>query len=994
MKRAGDSPSEPPGSVPSPDRERLVTERQQPVALLVAEVDGDVAPVITAITDHGGFLAWQRGRRCVGVFTGGDVSDPAGAALAAARELVDRHGARAALHVASVMLRSGAAGSPAAHGEPVEDPETWTPSEPWSGLVLTAAFERAVPEAEVAPRSGVSSARGWEIDEPVLGREGEIEALAASVAAAFDGTCPLLCTLIGDSGLGKTRLVIEAARVAASAWPDATIVSLQAHLIHGGAAQTTRALLAFAMAAPRDAPPDPRAFCEKRLGEALGAAVWPAVADALGWAEAPGGAWGPAALRHGVLQALAEGLRRRARRGPVAVILDDAHQADDVVLDALEYATLDGVGVRLWVVVACGPRFEQVRRGWGSRNQRHTKVTLSPLGERPMMDFAAYLLSPAEYPPADTLRRLAEWAGGNPACLREIVRSLKKAGIVHLRPGGAHYVATAEIDAIPPSPAWQWLAMRQLDELLPELAACIRICAVLGVSFRRDELEVVLQGIDAAGGESAPIDAEPALAELVERGVLQRDADQRYAFQNTVLQSAIHELLDPAHREQIHHHALLFWRARAEAADNTPEALGSRARHAAACGERAEAAGAHIELGDLASAKHRHVDADQRYTAALGVAAEDDLPRRARALAGRGRSRYRAGYLVREARADFAAALELAAILGDRRLEARLLLEDATVLDWARRFDESAARVEEARRLLEGPDLLDFEAPLLVADGRTAWRQGQLESSMELLKRGIAGAVAVGDYDSEVIGLLMLSFELAHVGSLVEAEARFNEVIARVTKAGDLFHLCTAYANRVVFGMGSLPGAVDDMRRAVDLAREIGNPFLEHLVSYNVAALLYWKDRLRDALVLALRARLLEERFMERPEHYTPLLLAEILALLGDYDEASRWVAGIEQAGLPEPHERPSFYTLQLVLAEVGITQRSPSAPAWDDVVQLQADNHSTEGMLMVLYWRARMALRGERREEAAAALSAALACRENCAMWVSRFDALDRDMR
>ena len=1000
---AGGTPaSAPRSSSRGPGEAALVGEGSHPVALLVADIDGASAPVIAAIVGQRGILARQRGRRYVGVFPGRDVDDPAQAALAAARELVDRPGARAAVHLGRVLLRPGGAvhGAPAVYGGPVERPETWTPPEPWSGLALTEDFKRALPEEEGAPVPSSRGARG-EVDEPpLLGRDDALAPLAARAAAAVDGTCPGLVSVIGEPGLGKTRLAAEAARLAAAAYAGAWVISLRAARPgDGGAAWVIRALLCGVLDAPGGAPPDPRAFCEARLGEALGAAAWPAVAAALGWTAAPADR---ASGRRGLAQVLAEGLRRRARRGPVAVILDDAHQAEDVLLDALELATLDGDGVKLWAVITAGPRFEASRRGWGLRSQRHDRIALAPLDEAPAMELAARLLLPAEHPPAETLRRLHAWAGGNPGCLRELIRSLKRAGVVRRRAGGAHYVATAEIDALPPSPAWQWLAARQLDELPPELSACVRVCAALGVSFRRAELERVLDRVDRAGGAGTPIDAGFGIDALVARGILRRAGGDRCSFRSAALAEAVHDLLDPAHREPIHRHALELWREAALAEGDAPEALEALeaiARHAAACGERAEAAAALLRLGDLALAGHRHVEADQRYTAALGVAAEGDAlcseraRERARALAGRGLCRYRA-HRVREAREDFAGGLALARALGDAPLAATLLLEDATALDWAFEFDESARRVEEARRIIAGLCSPGLALRLRIADGRTAWRQGQTEASLRILGECVERAASSGDGEASLMALMILPFELACAGRLEEAEARFDEVIALVTASGDLFHLCGVYINRIALWIGrwSLPGAVGDLRRAVDLAREIGNPWLEKLASYNVALLLHWSDRQPEALALARRARLLEERSRERPVAYTALLLAEILIALDQHDEAAPLVSWVEQTCPPEPADLPRYHMLQLVLREAGAAVTGATPPPWDEVLRRAEGQLSVETALRLLYWRACLAVRGGRLEEAALALEAARARRGPCPLWLSRFDALERE--
>ncbi|AUX45090.1 protein kinase [Sorangium cellulosum] len=1001
----------PPPSAPRSSR-RLVgpaaaaaAEGLQPVALLYAEAGAPL--VMAAVNARRGFLARQRGNRCVAVFPARDVDDPARAALAAARDLAQAGGVRMALHLASVRLRRAAGGLHAVYGAPVERPETWLPVEPWCGLAMSDEFQRALPDEVLAPTAPVSTPTppgstptppGDPVstgEPPLLGRDDVLSALAASAADAFDGTCPGLFTLVGDAGLGKSRLAAEAACIAGVTAADVCVAAVRAlHPIHGGAAQAVRALLRVALDAPDDRPPDPRAFCVERLGEALGGAAWEAVAAALGWTSARS-AQSPGASRQGLMLALAEALRGRARRGPLAVVLDDAHQADDVLLGALEYATLDGEGIRLWAVVAARPPFEQARPGWGQRCQRHARVTLAPLAEGPAMELASRLLLPAEYPPAETLRRLTDWAGGNPDCLRRIVRSLKEAGLVRQRAGGGYYVATAEVEALPPSPAWQWLAARQLDGLPSELAACARVCSALGMSFDRAELEAVLDGLERVGAAGTMVDAGFGLSALVERRILQRERDDEgraeewHAFQNAVFQEAVYEMLDPAHRAEIHRSALVYWRA--HVAGGSPGALRALARHAAACGERAEAADAYLALGDLASARHRSVQADQRYDAALHVIEEGDARRRARALAGRGRSRYRM-CRIQEARADFGDALALAESLGDVHLRATLLLEDATALDWAFEFEASARRVEEARPLVEAERSPELELRLRVAQGRTSWRRGRIEESIAELTVCAERAAELGDYDARVLAQLMLLFQLAFSRRLEEAESVFRELSALLTAAGDLFHLCAAYINRIVL-WGSrwyLQGAVQDLRRAVDLAREIGNPWLEKMASYNVAVLLYWTDRQREALALTRRARWLEEQSSERPMPETAILLAAIHLELDEFEEANRIVSWIEQSCALWPGDMADYALLRLVLTEMGVRPATPPPPTWDEAIALAERHLPIEITMRLLYWRARLALRRGRIDEARDALAGARDRREECPLWLPRFDELE----
>jgi eukaryotic-like serine/threonine-protein kinase len=949
------TPSQPPPSAAasSSGRARLVAESGHPAVLLVAETSGAAPRVITAVTNRGGFVVRRRGHRYMGVFPAGETDDTTQAALTTARELVERHGARVALHLGTVTVRPREQGVPSVYGALVDRPEAWLPAEPWSGLRWTLEIEQILGDS-VRAASAADSA------PPLVGRNDVRAALAESAVLAFDGTCPGLFTLLGDNGLGKTRLAAAAADVAQRVAEEVQVVSLRAapSAPEAGYAPETAALLRWLLrCTPEDTLPS----------------------------------------RCDLVRVLGEGLRQRAREQPVAVILDDAHRADDVLLAALEYASLDGTGVRLWVVVVAHPRLEASRPMWGARTQRHDRVVLSPLDEGAGEALAAWLLRPADYPPTETLRRLSDFAGGNPACLVDLVRSLRRAGAVRQRPNGRGYDVTTEaLDALPLSPSRQWLAARRLAELPAALAALARISAVLGPAFTEEELEAVLEGLDRAGGAGSPLDAGVGLSELAAGEIVVQEAGSRWSFPSAVLREAIAALVDPAHRAAIHRQALTYWRVRAASAGRVTPPLSTVARHAAGCGERAEAARAFFELGQAALSCHRYMEADVRHSAALGLVGAEDAPLRARALAGRGKARYRI-HRVREAREDFAAALSLFEGLGEPRQQAELLLEDATALDWDRQFEASARRVEEARPIVAALGDPRLALRLRVADGRTCHRRKQTDASIELLSEASAEASALGDLEPLVIAGLLLSVELASVGRLQEAEQRFDEVIAVAEATHDLPHLGAAYSNRVVLWMArGLPDrAIEDLHRAVALAREIGNPWLEHATAYNVALMLYRSDAMGEALALARRACLLADRAVEASIPAARLLLAEILLLLEQSEEAAHHVEAMRVSeGRADPHTLLWQGMLRLILAELGIASTARPEGGWEEAMR-RAEEYGLliEGKLKLLYWRARMALAGGRLSEASSALDSARSRRAGCAMWLRRFEALEAQL-
>src|SRR5690606_37891819 len=115
----------------------------------------------------------------------------------------------------------------------------------------------------------------------------------------------------------------------------------------------------------------------------------------------------------------------------------------------------------------------------------------------------------------------------------------------------------------------------------------------------------------------------------------------------------------------------------------------------------------------------------------------DPGARRRRTLAGRGHVRYRIQRFA-DALDDISAARARAEAAGDTGPLVRLLLEEATLLDWIFDIEASAACARRARELAAcaapGDAALDpgeVSARLLAAEGRSAYRREQLPEAIE-----------------------------------------------------------------------------------------------------------------------------------------------------------------------------------------------------------------------------------------------------------------------
>ena len=865
----------------------VIREGKQPVVLLWAELPRVDRALLGVLTGRRLVVVSQRGRKVLAAVLGGDHADPASVAIAAARDLAAA-GANVALHLEALRV-TASGGTTTLAGTPVEKPETWLPRQAFSGVVLTSALASVVQSPTREVSSGFRALGEAEEKIELVGREGLLTDLVADAAAALQGlpretgpmdsrsrrgssstatlraSGPAFALLVGDAGVGKTAFAHELARRLGE-------LGVRVHLGSVPAPGTGR---------PAQA--------------ALGDLVGPPQGSA-------------AALR-----VIGDALRNAARARPTAVILDDLHFADHDLLDALEYATLGGEPMPLWVLGVAAPRLDVRRPQLGSRAERRRRDVLPPLDEDAAVALTASLLQPAEYPPLRALRRIAAIAHGNPLHLVMLAREIHQRGAIRERPGGAHYLDTTALDELSPAALGPWLAARELGELSLELVALARLCAVLGNVIERDDLVAIVDAVERGGGATTTIDVDIGLRELVGAGIL-AESEHGYGFRQALVEEGIYATTNEEERLALHRAALVHWGARAE----DPAYAERVARHAEEIGDAAVAARAFATLGTRALAEHRTLDADQAWSGALRNLAEP-TGARVRALLGRARARSRLQRMF-DALADLEQAVEVAVAIGDRDLELAALIEQSTVLDHCESFERSAEVAAHARTRITSETPSGFAIDLDLADARAAFRRGHFADAADRLRATLAAARAAHREETATIAALLLGCALSDLRQLDEAEAVFGDLIERCTAADDRYHLGAAYGNRAWYwsARGFVDRTAQDLRLVIQLARELGQAQLERAATHNLGEHRLWEGALDDALQLARRGFALQTRNGEGTTHPDRLLLARIFAAREDRDELAEVLATFEGESLSD-EDQITLDFLRAVAREAGI---------------------------------------------------------------------------
>jgi class 3 adenylate cyclase len=364
-----------------------------------------------------------------------------------------------------------------------------------------------------------------------VGRDEELEALREAYRRVAAEQRPHLVTILGDAGVGKTRLARELWGWLADQAPEP--VRRTGRCLHYGQGITYWALgeiLREQFGLLESDPPDTilrrlegREILALTLGLDVAADLHPLVArDRL----------------HSAWVSLVEEL---AAERLAVVLIEDLHWAEDELLDLLELLLRSANGPLLLLTTA-RPELLDQRPGWGGARRAATTVELEPLSATEAGDMLEDLL--ASELPADVRQAVVEGAEGNPFFVEELVATLIDRGIL-ARTNGSWTAQPLPADFAIPDTVQAVLAAR-IDLLLPAEKAALQAAAVIGRVFWPGPVYELVAG------------AEPDLRLLEERDFIRRRSGSSIAgetelvFKHQLTREVAYASLPKARRAHLH----------------------------------------------------------------------------------------------------------------------------------------------------------------------------------------------------------------------------------------------------------------------------------------------------------------------------------------------------------------------------------------------------------------------------------------------------------
>ena len=647
-------------------------------------------------------------------------------------------------------------------------------------VVVEPAFEVVVKNGEKLHAHALVEVRPHEpgrarrFDTPLVDREQEFSSLLIVFASVADARECHLLTVLGEAGVGKSRLVQEFAGE----------VGVDAMVLHGrclpyGEGITYWPLLEVVREivrreGPADAEPSSASIAELLTDEDNGELIARLISDAVGLRSTG------VVIGEQTFWAVRKLFEALAQDRPLVIVFDDLQWAEPTFIELVDYLADQSRDAPILLLCLARPELFDGHPGWGGGKRRATTMSLEPLDESYSRRLIANLLGRGPLP-AEAEKRIAEAAEGNPLFTEELLAMLVDEKRVAWE-DDRWVVADDLAELLIPQEINAFLAAR-LERLPPGERDLLVRASVEGVVFHCSALRELAP-------EVSDSTLQTNVASLVRRDLIRPErsafaGDEAYRFRHILIRDAAYWSLAKATRADLHER-FAAWLERTAG----PRIL-----------EYEEIVGYHLEQAYRCRVGLRPAEE----TGTLGARASQRLESAGRRALARSDLHTAAGLLRRAASLlaeDSPGRTALLSELGATLIEEGELKEAALVLDRAMEAATGARNENAEARVLVQQQFLQLRR---VADG-----------SIDAAARAVQRVMPVFERHDDHVGLCgawrlqaWLHWNNAHAAQAAEA---FAQAAAHADVAGDEHaraELLTWIASALWFGPTPVVEGID-----------------------------------------------------------------------------------------------------------------------------------------------------------------------------------------
>jgi predicted ATPase/class 3 adenylate cyclase len=456
------------------------------------------------------------------------------------------------------------------------------------------------------------------LSSPLIGRERELAELRRALQELRQGRGAIVL-LLGEAGLGKSRLVEEIRREWSDSWYQAGGVSYDMARPYSLFQQLFRAMCNLG---EHDEPAQARErildlcadFQEEVTAEAGRAAELILSLHRQTGGPAPEGE----ALKRELFAVMLTAWRKPARL-PLVLALDDLHWADPASVELLQH--LFQLTDEIPILFLCAMRPYRQSPGWAVRAaaesnfpHRCIEIELHPLSRQESDSLVDHLLSIADLP-ADLRATIQDKGEGNPFFVEEIIRTLIEAGAIERDEQGRHWRTTRTVEAIALPDNLQALLIARMDRLDKEVRRTLQLASVIGRSFFYRVLQWIAEMQESLQQHLNTLQRVELIREVA------RVPEWEFVFRHDLTRdAAYHSILK---RERREFHRKVGEAIEALFPDRLDEEAHRLAYHFREAGEPVRALRYYSQAGDAAARLYANQEAITQYGRAVELARQD-----------------------------------------------------------------------------------------------------------------------------------------------------------------------------------------------------------------------------------------------------------------------------------------------------------------------------------------------------------------------------------
>ncbi|WEX89665.1 AAA family ATPase [Sinorhizobium garamanticum] len=413
-------------------------------------------------------------------------------------------------------------------------------------VVVESSSPRAVKHGETFPAiilvSVINRATGFQrrFETPFVGRKRQRAMISTIFGDLVSNRACHLLTVLGEAGVGKSRLVSEVA----GNLPSEMIVA-HGRCLHYGDGITYWPLADIVREITRAGGDDPAKQSVAAIAEILAGVdkaklIADRIAALLGFGE------GDPGTREETFWAVRRLFEVFAQERPLVIVVEDLHWAEPTFLDLIEHLVDFSHGFPIVIVGTARPELLDTRPDWGGGKPNATTIALEPLSEAESRDMILNLLDRLPLSPA-VESMITRAVGGNPLFAEELVAMLVDEEL--LRRNEDCWVVRSDLSELPVPLTINALLAARLEGLPSLERVILTAAAVEGAVFHQSAVNALACPV---------LDAlEDGLLALVRRDLIRPEApsfvgDKAYRFRHLLIRDAAYRSLPKNARADLH----------------------------------------------------------------------------------------------------------------------------------------------------------------------------------------------------------------------------------------------------------------------------------------------------------------------------------------------------------------------------------------------------------------------------------------------------------